>query len=244
MNRNKKYDLSDYKKRLHTVNMKRITFFSLVLTAVGVGGFVLINIYAGPKIPSSPWWMWLAGTVATFFFFFVHEILHAAAFIFIGGSKTQDIKFGCNFAQGFLYCTSVRPLKRNAYIVTILFPFIVTFLAGLALSLFQGHLAWPIAAGILLGGCGGDVVMAGKVARMEKGALMLDHPNAPAYYELIHKDDAPEDFREITPEEESALEINPETNGKQNKILAWILLVTFTLIAVAIIYAIITLIKG
>lgn len=229
-------DFTQYKRRLHTIDMKKMIVFCLVLLVLSTGFFVALHILFAPK-SASPWWMWLAAVVATFFCLFVHELLHALAFIVIGGSKSTDIKFGGNFNQGFLYCTSTKPLRKGQYITTILFPFALTLTAGALLSLLQGHLAWPIAAGILLSGCAGDIMMAVNASKLAKGALVLDHPAAPAYYELVHQSALPEGFAEATPEQELALAKQMDefktANTKTNKILAWTLLVCFLVFAVA-----------
>jgi len=232
-------NLDGYKRQLHTINMKKMIIFSLILMVIGTAFFVGLNLLFAPKLSSPVWWVWLAAVVVMFFLFFLHEILHAFSFIVFGKAKTKDIKFGGNIQQGMLYCTCVKPLKKSAYIITILFPFIVTLLGGIAVSLFQGYIVWPIITGILLSGCAGDIMMAYKVSKLRKNSLMLDHPTAPAYYELCPADNLPDGFIEATPEQEASLDKEIKqyqtANTKTNRILGIILLGLFCVLIIAIV---------
>jgi hypothetical protein len=240
----KNIDLSMYKKQLHSISIRKMIILSVVITFVGMAFFTLINIFFGPQVSSTPWWMWLAAVVFMFFFFFVHEILHAFAFIVIGGSRAKDIKFGGNIQQGFLYCTSKRPLSKTAYIATIIFPFIITLALGIALCFIQGHIAWPLAMGVLIGGCAGDLMMAYKISKLPPKSLVMDHPTAPAYYELAHKDALPEGFKEVTEDEEAALakelDVLRQSNTKSSKVIAYSCMILFIALAVALIIILVT----
>ena len=57
----------------------------------------------------------------------------------------------------------------------------------------------------LLSGAGGDAVMFMSVCRLKPAALVLDHPEAPAYYVLYPENELPNDFVEVTEEQEREL---------------------------------------
>ena len=57
--------------------------------------------------------------------------------------------------------------------------------------------------------------------KLDKKQLILDHPTAPAYYIVYPEDQVPEDFREVTAEEEKELQNNMNntkgSSGGKNK---------------------------
>jgi hypothetical protein len=102
----------------------------------------------------------------------LHELIHALAFLFWGGKPY----FGAKLPLA-LYCGARNQLFwRNHYLVVGLAPLVVITLLGVVLTLFA-----PVLASYLLfatvgnvAGAAGDVLVAARLWRQERGVLVED----------------------------------------------------------------------
>ncbi len=231
--------MTNYKKQLITIDLNKLTPHSLLLLLLGLVGFVGVNLLKF-KEQSTVWWIYLITLGAVILLTFVHELLHALAFIVFGKSTVNDIKFGGSFSSGMLYATTSKPMSRNAYLISLLLPTICTVIAGIIVSLLVPRFCYGIGFALLFSGCSGDIDMAKSIFCVPKEALILDHPQVPGYYAMFDENDLPEEFEEVTSlDERVALEkLNKYKKMSKNAVLAqifiWLGLIALLIICIVL----------
>src|SRR5438270_4394005 len=155
-----------------------MVMLSMVLLVVGTIFFGILNIAAYLAQPHSThgqiggWGLilWLSINILSYIVvLFLHEGIHALAFVFWGGKPY----FGAKLPLA-LYCGAKNQLFwRNHYLVVGLAPLLVITLAGVILTLFA-----PVLASYLLfatvgnvAGAAGDVLVAVRLWRQERSVL-------------------------------------------------------------------------
>lgn len=193
------------KKQLITFDLMKINITAIVMFAVpyAIAETLRFTVFT-ERLWHVVWWdiiLLIAGYVLLLA---AHEGLHALAMIMCG-AKPSSVRFGVIPKQFMLYCTTDTPLSARKYAFVLVLPGIVTGLIPLALATVFLNFPYVILFAALLSGAGGDAVMFMSVCRLKPAALVLDHPEAPAYYVLYPENELPNDFVEVTEEQEREL---------------------------------------
>ena len=233
----------NYKKQLVKFSVNKISLLSVLLFAAPCAVALVVNLVwmKRPFLLTSAFYWDLLVILSIFLVGLVsHEGIHALCAMWFGKVKPSDIAFGANMRQLMLYCHVKTPLSARQYRLMLLPPVIVTGLIPLVISAFLGNVFLVFVFSLLVSGGAGDFVMFFSLRKLPSDRLVLDHPDAPAYYIVYPEDDLPDDFSEVTPEEEEELlrmmngKENGSTGGKSNllKILAVLLFSILTVLGV------------
>lgn len=133
-----------------------------------------------------------------------HEGLHALAFITTGAPK-GSVRFGAIPKKMMLYCTTNQPMKASSYLFSLVLPLFVLGIVPLIVSTILLDWKYCILFATMISGAGGDVMMSLALIKKKGVKLVQDHPKAPAFYALYDENDLPDDFKEVTEEDEIRL---------------------------------------
>ncbi len=136
----------------------------------------------------------------------IHEGLHALSGILFAKVPLKDISFGIVKEQMMFYCHVEKPMPARLYRIVLITPFVVLGLIPLCIVTVLGSPFLVLLFAMCISGCAGDIVMFIETYKYDKNQLLLDHPSAPAYYLLYEEDSLPEDFVEVTDEQEEELQ--------------------------------------
>lgn len=203
-----------YKKQLVSIDLKPAAALQLVLLITFCAVGAIVNSVIG-KGWSLAWWWGILLLIAGYLVLLVlHEGVHAIGFL-VAGAKPKDIHFGLIPKQMMAYCGCNAPLKIGGYRFALVLPFLLVGLIPWAVSVVYGNVYLVVLFSLLVAGAAGDLLMLGLLARYGRKQLILDHPEAPAFYLLYPADALPEGFVEATPEQE--LELRNRFYGKKSK---------------------------
>lgn len=237
----------DYKKELKIFNLNKIASLSILLFAVCFVAGALVNLLAFRRpllLTDKVYWDIIITLVLMTGGVVVHEGIHALGAMIFGKCKKENISFGFIPRQLMFYCHAEAPMKASAYKTMLLLPVIITGFIPFVLSVCLGNIFLVVAFAMLISGGAGDLIMAASLRKIPASALLLDHPKAPAYYLLYKSDALPENFNEVTPEQEEALlksmrekPLSDSSRGRNNllKILAIFIFLAFVVTAVFLI---------
>ena len=143
--------------------LMRIVYLSLEIVAAGLAA-VAIMLLAGVPIERFTPFTLLGVALVTGAALVVHELVHAAFFILMGGWGTRT-RFGAR--DGMLYTEAPGLILPAAkFIVVLMAPAVLVTVGLVALGLSLGMpLAAVLAAGIHLSGCAGDLVFLFEIVR-------------------------------------------------------------------------------
>lgn len=175
--------------------MLKIPQNTFLMLLGGLAVFVLPNLLIY-KEQVNPWWVFVACIVGLILCLFLHELIHALAFLTVGRANRKDVSFGGGLSQGMLYCTCTKLLPRNAYLWAVIAPTLINVLAGIAVALTVKHYPVAIGLALLLSGSCGDLAIFAKVRKLPPYTLVLDHPKVPGFYAVYDERELPEDFVE------------------------------------------------
>lgn len=236
----------EYKRQLKRFDLMKIANLSVILFAAPFAVSMLLNLFvlkASFLLTNAFYWDILIIIAIYIVGLFAHEGLHALGAILFGKCSPKDIKFGVNLKQFMLYCHANKPMTVNAYRGLLLLPVIVTGIIPLIISTVFGNVFLLVVFSLLVSGGAGDFIMFFSLTKYKKDQLILDHPSAPAYYLYYPADSLPDDFEEVTKEQEEELLKEMERkpgesfDGKQKNNLVKILLVLlFLAVAVMIVF--------
>lgn len=198
----------DYKKELKRFDLNRIAVLSLLLFIVPFAAALCVNLIWFKRsvlLTDKVYWDILIMLAIFVAGLFCHEGLHALSAIVFGKISPKDIRFGFIPKQMMLYCHVNPPLKAQVYRILLIVPIIVTGIIPLIISAFLGNIFLIIAFALLVSGGAGDLIMFASLLKYDKNQLIIDHPDAPAYYLVYNSDSTPEDFCEVTAEQEEEL---------------------------------------
>ena len=237
----------DYKKELKIFNLNKIALLSILLFALCFAAGALVNLLAFRRpllLTDKVYWDIIITFVLMTGGVVVHEGIHALGAMIFGKCKKENISFGFIPRQLMFYCHAEKPMTASAYTLMLLLPVIVTGFIPFVLSVCLGNIFLVVAFAMLISGGAGDLIMAASLRKIPASALLLDHPKAPAYYLLYKSDALPENFNEVTPEQEEALlksmqekPLSDSSRGRNNllKILAVFVFLVFVVTAVFLI---------
>lgn len=237
----------DYKKELKIFNLNKIALLSILLFALCFVAGALVNLLAfrRPLLLTDKVYRDIIITLVLMTAgVFAHEGIHALGAMIFGKCKKENIRFGFIPRQLMFYCHAETPMKASAYKIMLLLPVIITGFIPFILSVCLGNIFLVVAFAMLISGGAGDLIMANSLRKVPASALLLDHPKAPAYYLLYKNDALPENFNEVTPEQEENLlksmqekPISDSSRGRNNllKILAVFIFLAFVVLVVFLI---------
>ena len=236
----------NYKKQLVKFPISKITLLSVLLFLLPCAAGLLINLlWMKRPFLLTPAFYWDLLIVVGIFVagLFLHEGIHGLCALLFGKVKRSDLSFGAHLKQLMLYCHVKTPLKASSYRLMLLPPVLLTGMIPWILSAFLGNAFLVVVFSLLISGGAGDLYMFFSLLKTDGDQLVLDHPDAPAYYLVYPEDALPEGFSEVTEEEEIALKNmmenkdNGSTGGKNNllKILAVLLFVSIAVVAIFIV---------
>lgn len=237
----------DYKKELKIFNLNKIASLSILLFAVCFVAGALVNLLAFRRpllLTDKVYWDIVITLVLMSGGIVIHEGIHALGAMIFGKCKKENISFGFIPRQLMFYCHAEKPMTASAYTLMLLLPVVVTGFIPFILSVCLGNIFLVVAFAMLISGGAGDLIMAASLRKIPASALLLDHPKAPAYYLLYKSDALPENFNEVTPEQEEALlksiqekPLSDSSRGRNNllKILAIFIFLAFVVTVVFLI---------
>lgn len=237
----------NYKKQLYRFDTAKINNLALYLFLLSFLPTMAINLFVlkKPLFITQKFYFDILLSIGVFIVGLIsHEGLHALAAIIFGKCGAKNIKFGINLKQGMLYCHLDKPITAKAYSIVLIIPIIITGLIPLIIVTIIGNIFLVVVFCMLLCGGAGDIIMLIKLQKINKTALILDHPIAPAFYTLYDSDNLPSDFREVTAEEEEQLlkdmNTSPKSiyNGKKNVMLTNLAILLFLSLATLIVFVI------
>src|SRR6266571_7649832 len=162
-------------------NLRPLLMVSVVMLIIGTVFFVVLNIASYiAQTHSTPgqnggWglFLWIGINILAYIVvMFLHEGLHALAFLFWGGKPY----FGAKLPVA-LYCGAKNQLfRRNQYLVVGLAPLVVISLAAIIFTLFSPGLAAYTLLGSVgnFSGAAGDVWVAKRLLRQPADVLAED----------------------------------------------------------------------
>ncbi|MFW5779839.1 MAG: DUF3267 domain-containing protein [Bacillota bacterium] len=237
----------EYKKQIVAFDAAKIINFSLVIFLLSLTVFSVLNIFVfgfNPPISGNYFVDVIIIVGLGFALIILHELIHALGFIIFGKAKPKDIKFGIVPKHGMVYCTCNKPMRARAYLLSLIFPVILTGIIPLILVSIWGNLFWIFLFAILVSGGAGDFAMLNEIKKYPKDQLIMDHPKALAFYLVYKKGNEPQDFEEATFEQEQKLLDQMKTspfegeNKKKNlglKIMKILLFLALSVIILAIV---------
>lgn len=235
-----------YKKQLHRFDTSKINNLALYIFLLSFLCAMAINFFAvkAPLLITTKVYLDIILVVAIFIVGLIcHEGLHALSAIIFGKCSVKQIKFGINIKQGMLYCHIDKPIHAKSYKIMLIIPVIVTGFALIIVTLF-GNIFLIVVFCMLLCGGAGDIIMLLRLQKLDKETLILDHPTAPAFYTLYEEGKQPNNFNEVTAEQEEQLikdmNTNPKSiyNGKKNVLLINLAILLFLSLAVLVVFVI------
>ncbi len=169
-----------YRKTELTVGLKRANSTALVVFLPFAVVFFFLFFYRNSlESFKATVWTFLILIVAFLVLTVVHELLHGIVWGLLAQHKFKDIEFGYIKESFTPYCTCTTPLKRGAYLVGVLTPFVLLGLIPCVISIFNGSFRLLILGLCMIAGAGGDVLIALKVLKRRSQArdiLYYDHP--------------------------------------------------------------------
>lgn len=107
----------------------------------------------------------------------VHELLHAAGYLWVGGVPKTAVKIGMKWAYLTPYAHCKAPLTARAYRISVLLPGLVLgILPGLA-GVALGSLPLLLWGALMVVSAGGDSAVLWAVRHVPPHAQVLDHPS-------------------------------------------------------------------
>ena len=207
------------KKRLEVINVKKTNvaavalFFVIFLVGTALSQ---LAIHGKAIVLGKVYWDAILAVGVVAVGVVVHELLHALCAILFGKAKKQDIKFGCSVKQGLFYCYCQKDVTRNAYLLMLVLPVVLTGIIPLVISVFFGGLPLLAAFSLLTVGGIGDIAMFIRTLTVDKKAMIRDHAETTAFHVVYNVGEEPEGFTETTPEEEKAMMDAIEKKGAES----------------------------
>lgn len=112
----------------------------------------------------------------------VHELLHGIGWVFSCENRWRSIKI--SFSSLMPLCHCKEPLRRNNYLLGVVFPFLILGVGVSVVALIFGNFTILIAAAINLLITGGDIMIAFALLT-SKGGKMFDHPSEAGFVAFL-----------------------------------------------------------
>ncbi len=235
----------EYKKQLYKFDIAKINNLSLYTFLIAfLIGMIINFLLKKPLLLTTKVYFDIILIIGIFVVgLTLHECIHAISAVIFGKVSFKEIKFGINLRQGMLYCHVNTPIKAQAYKVMLLLPAIITGLIPLIISMFLGNIFLVLVFSMLLCGGAGDFIMFMGISKLKGDTLVLDHAKAPAFYAVYESDRLPEDFSEVTEEQEKELieemkqsPFTTKDGQKKNGMLKTFAILVFLALAVLVVF--------
>ncbi|NLL56285.1 MAG: DUF3267 domain-containing protein [Clostridiales bacterium] len=225
----------NYKRQLKSFNLNTVATISLVMFLVSFIAFSLINLSLENKLllTGKVYLDVIISILMLAVLLVIHELLHAISAVIFGKLTFKDIKLGANLKQGMIYCHIKKPLKINAYRISIILPIIITGIIPLVISAIFGNLFLVAVFSFMVSGGAGDIVMFFSLSGIDSHTLIEDHPKALAYYLLYENGKEPKNFIECTKEQQEEVSLAMQGGKSTIKVL---LIAIFCGLVVLVIY--------
>jgi hypothetical protein len=176
---------------LEPAQMRPLALLSLLLLVIGAIFFILLNIasyihqtHSTPHINSvTTLLLWILFNIVSYILILpIHELIHAAAFVFLGGKPY----FGAKLPYA-LYCGARNQLfRRNQYFVVGLAPLVVITLVGITLILLSPALASYTLFALIgnVSSTAGDIWVVRRLLRRPPSILVEDTESGYRVWEL------------------------------------------------------------
>ena len=151
-----------------------IAFFSVLVFTIPYIHFW--NTQSIKEILSSPFLKLQIYIPALLLGIFLHEIIHAAAFVFIAKVSKNNVTFGFQRKTITPYVHCKVPVKVSFYRTTLLAPGLLLGIIPALFSVVSGQGWLLIYACIFLIGAGGDFLIIWLLRKTGKNELVQDHP--------------------------------------------------------------------
>lgn len=163
----------------YTTSVQKANLFSFVLAipviVIYLAPFMAIWTHTPLKAGWESWKMniipvFIVGTV-------VHELLHGLVWMFYAKGGFRVIRFGIKW--GFLTpcCHCKKPLKKNAYLLGVVMPLIVTGFIPAGYGMVTGDAFYLIAGILFTLVAGGDIMALWMLRKVKKHQWVADHPD-------------------------------------------------------------------
>lgn len=201
--------MDGYKKQLKIYSLPRINYLAIIIFFVTFIGGIAVNFVATDMPYLTTGYVWAdiilsLGLIAVGIF--SHEVIHGLSAVIFGKCGGADLRFGMKLKDGLFFCHCKKPITINAYRIMLIMPFIITGLIPYIITVFFGGIMLIAVFAMLMAGAAGDIVMLCGLAKQKNGKnLVIDHPDAVAYYLLYKEDELPPDFVETTEEDEKRI---------------------------------------
>ncbi|MFA5449612.1 MAG: DUF3267 domain-containing protein [Clostridia bacterium] len=193
------------KKQLVAINMKKVSKLASLIFFIFLILGTVINIAAKGGLFVLTLWDILILAVGYVALIILHELLHGLAHL-ICGMKPADIKFGFIPKIMAAYCYGEKPLTVAKFRFVLVLPVIVTGIIPLIFAGIYLNILYIFLFSAMVAGGSGDLAMLWELRKYPRGQMLQDHPSAPAFYLLFNEDSLPQDFVEVTEEQERALQ--------------------------------------
>ncbi len=195
------------KKQLKSFSLTKFYVISAVLLVLPMLVALPINLLVFEHSFIDDFFLYLIGISLGYLVHIpIHEGVHALTAIILCRVSPRDVSFGVVKEQLMFYCHVDKPMTARLYRVVLIAPLMLLGVLPLILVTIFASPFLVILFSMCISGCAGDVVMYVETYKYHKSQLILDHPSAPAYYLLYDENNLPEDFREVTDEQEQELQ--------------------------------------
>ena len=107
----------------------------------------------------------------------VHELLHAAGFLFVGKMKKGAIRFGVQWKTLTPYAHCSQPMSALAYRIAVLLPGLLLGVVPCIIAVTIGS-GWLLIWGVLMiVAAGGDVSILWAIRAVDGQTMVIDHPS-------------------------------------------------------------------
>jgi hypothetical protein len=187
-------------KKDYSVSMLQANIYALIMTAP----FLLIFVAAYGLL-----WGWVTmleqwgklfngnGSFLIIYLLFLlvllvgtvfHELIHGITWVLVGRKNWSSIKFGFQASTLTPYCHIKEPMLVNPYRWGAVMPGIITGFLPALVGLLTGSPAVFLIGLFFVFAAGGDLLILWLIRKVEKSALVEDHPTRAGCYVLISQD--------------------------------------------------------
>jgi len=143
----------------------------LILFAVGFIYYFFIGRKGASNLYVNP----ITFTILIISATFIHEIIHAAAFIAFGKVPKNKIRFGIilKYLTPYAYCS--QAVSVTAYRTALILPTVILGILPLIYSFIFKSFLWFLLGDFMLIGGFGDLLVVWITRNLKKGTMVLDH---------------------------------------------------------------------
>ena len=168
--------------QLVTINFKKANQLSTLLTVVSFLLSIVIKILlCGEMKYGLGWWDILIAILCVVMGYFIHELVHATAFMIVG-VRYKNVKFGYDIKKMIIFCSASQPITKGRYKFVLIAPFVILGLIPYILSIIFLNYPYLFFSSLMIGASAGDLTMLSKLLKLKGDFMVLDHPTEPAFY--------------------------------------------------------------